>query len=208
MTRHAPRWRLLLLINLAFATAAAAQGIPPEPPGPFVVDLRGGTIGLPEFTGFYPPLPEETRVPARGFGLDAGAHVYFTKVGPGRLGAGASVMFVRGTAADVSATARLLTPQLSINFGTSDGWSYISGGAGLASVRGRFNDTLNGTDDSRESTQLLTFNLGGGARWFITNHLAIGFDVRMHRLGAWERDGELVTPATFLGSASVGFSVK
>jgi hypothetical protein len=198
------------LMCLATSTSLAAQGVTPSPPGPFVIDVRAVSLGLPQDAGFYPPLPEATPVPARGFGADVGAHIYFTQVGPGRLGAGASVFQVRGTAGQpVSITARVLAPQLSINFGTSQGWSYVSGGIGAGSIRGRFEGSAPGSEDERESDTLMTFHVGGGARWFFSRHLAIGFDIRLHRLGqATADDGAPITPAVFLGSVSVGFSIK
>jgi hypothetical protein len=191
---------------LTCAAPAAAQ-VAPQPPGPWVIDLRGATIGVPQAAAFYPPLTEETLVPARAFGIEAGAHVYFWTLGPGRLGAGASVIQARATADPVSMTARVLAPQVSINFGTSEGWSYISGGVGLASLTGRLHPPQE--PGSRDSGTLPAFNLGAGARWFFTRHVAIGFDLRMHRIGAASPPGGGVgTPAAFLGSAAVGFSLK
>ena len=81
----------------AAAAPASAQGLPAAPPGPFAIDVRGTTIGMPQAFGFYPEMPSETLVPARGFGLDAGAHVYFGRLGPGRLGVGANIVEARGT---------------------------------------------------------------------------------------------------------------
>ena len=198
------------LICLGMGRSVAAQAVAPAPPGPFVIDVRGASLGLPQDAGFYPQLPEATPVPARGFGADVGAHVYFAQVGPGRLGAGASVFQVRGTAGEqVSITASVLAPQVSINFGTSQGWSYLSGGVGAGSLKGRFEGGTAGGEDERESDTLLTVNFGGGARWFFSRHLALGFDLRLHRLGAGAAaDGTPLTPAVFLGSASVGFSIK
>ena len=47
-------------------------------------------------------------------------------------------------------------------------------------------------------------NAGGGARWFLKRHLAMGFDIRFHKIAA---DGETMGQSTQL-SASVGFSLK
>ena len=200
----------MTLIGLGAGVSVTAQGVTPRPPGPFVIDIRGASLGLPQDAGFYPVLPETTQVPARGFGADIGAHVYFAQVGPGRLGAGVSLFQVRGTAGEqVSITTRLLAPQVSINFGTSQGWSYLSGGVGAGWLRGRFDGGVPAIEDQRESGALMTFNVGGGARWFFTPHLAIGFDLRLHRLGAGAAGTDAPgTPAQFLGSASAGFSIK
>jgi hypothetical protein len=197
---------VIAAVALSSAGDAVAQ-VAPGPPGPYVVDLRGATIGVPQFSGFYPPLVEGTLVPARAFGVEAGAHIYLTRLGPGHLGVGASVMQARATADAVSMTARVLAPQVSINFGTSEGWSYISGGVGVANLRGRVEAPQE--PGRRSSGALMALNLGAGARWFFTRHVAIGFDLRLHRIGAGEADAfGVVTPATFLGSAAVGFSLK
>lgn len=202
----AARW--CALVSLVVPPGiAAAQGLVREPPGPYVVDLRGTTIGVPQSAGFYPALPEGTLVPARGFGVEAGGHVYLMPVGPGRLGVGASVIEARATADDVSARTRMLAPQVSINFGTSLGWSYISGGVGVAQIRGRSDEATDG--DTTAGGTRMAVNLGGGARWFFTPRLAIGFDLRLHRIGAGGSDAIAAgTPASFLGSAAVGFSVR
>jgi hypothetical protein len=41
------------------------------------------------------------------------------------------------------------------------------------------------------------FNLGGGARWFVSDHFAVGFDIRWHHLSG-----------TALFSAGAGVSVR
>lgn len=188
--------RLAVWLGLAGALLGLrvdAQSLTPGPPGPhFVVDLRGATSAIPTSAGLYPTVPEGGSVPARGFGYDVGAHVYLFNLGPARVGLGASVIKVRGTAPDATTTMDILAPQLSFNFGSSDGWSYLSLGAGNARV------------NAEETGSSSAINAGGGARWFITRHLAVGFDVRMHKIAA---DGDTMGSSTIL-SASVGFSVK
>jgi hypothetical protein len=169
-----------------------AQTLNPGPPGPFVVDVRGATSGVPASPGLYPGLGEQFVVPARGFGVDVGGHLYFLRVGPARLGLGVNLIHVRGTATDANATFRIVAPQLSFNFGTSDGWSYLSFGAGTARVQ------------AVESASSSAINAGGGARWFMNRHIAVGFDVRMHKIAA---DGDVMGRSTQV-SASVGFSLK
>jgi hypothetical protein len=187
--------RLAAWLGLAgtlLGSRVEAQSLTPGPPGPFVVDVRGVTSGIPASPGLYPDLGDEVVVPARGFGYDVGGHVYLLKVGPARLGLGVNYIYVRGTATDANATLRTIAPQLSFNFGTSDGWSYLSFGAGTARV------------DAVESGSSSAINAGGGARWFIRRHLALGFDVRMHKIAA---DGDIMGPSTQV-SASVGLSLK
>jgi hypothetical protein len=104
--------------------------------------------------------------------------------------------------------AWVLAPQISFNFGTADGWSYLSGGAGAGGFRGRFTAAETG-ESSRESGTVLALNGGGGARWFFTDHLAVGFDLRLHWFGGQDAQVGLAgTPSTFLFLASAGFSIK
>ena len=70
---------------------------------------------------------------------------------------------------------------MSANFGTRDGWSYLSAGVGIASVATEAADVMPGEN---ESGRLRAVNFGGGARWFITARLAFGFDLRAHPIAA------------------------
>ena len=186
---------LALLLLLLASGHASAQA--PEPPGPWVLDVRGATSGLPSDTAFFPEISIDTLVPSRGFGFDVGAHVYLFSVGPSRVGVGASYLSARGTTDTVTAHVTSLAPQVSFNFGSRTGWSYLSAGAGTASVRTTAVQ-LTGTAE-QETGAVLTMNFGGGARWFLTSHLGVGFDIRWHRLSS--------TPTTMLFSAAAGFSV-
>lgn len=180
------------LAGVLLGPQVEAQSLTPGPPGPFVIDVRGVTSGIPASPGLYPDLGEAFVVPARGFGFDVGGHVYLFNLGPARLGIGVNFIDVRGTATDANATFQTVVPQLSFNFGTSDGWSYLSLGAGTARVK------------AVASGSSSTINAGGGARWFMNRHLAIGFDVRVHMIAA---DGDVMGQSTQV-SASVGFSLK
>jgi hypothetical protein len=187
--------RLAVWLGLAgvlLGSQAGAQSLTPGPPGPFVIDLRGSTSGIPTSIGLYPTIPEGGSVPSRGFGYDVGGHVYLFNLGPARLGLGVNVLGVRGTATDATTTMNILAPQLSFNFGSSDGWSYLSAGAGTARV------------NAGETASSSAINAGGGARWFIRRHIAVGFDLRWHKIAA---DGETMDAST-LFAASVGFSIK
>jgi hypothetical protein len=72
-----------------------------------------------------------------------------------------------------------LAPQISFNFGSSKGWSYVSGGIG-GSRWSIVPNTAAPTpvDDER----LKTLNYGGGARWFSKKHVAFAFDVRFYAI--------------------------
>jgi hypothetical protein len=198
-----------LLLALLMPLSVKAQSLTPEPPGPYVIDIRGTTLGVPQTPDFYPAdLPGDTIIPARGFGLQAGAHLYRGKLGPGRFGFGVDFSWTRGTAApvvsssgstgtitgitlpDVHVTMRVISPQVSWNFGSSKGWSYLTGGGGVASVR-----SVAGAQDL--TRQVGDINAGAGARWFLTDHLGVGFDLRAHWIGG-----------VALFGASAGFSLK
>jgi hypothetical protein len=187
----------LVVALLVSASSAAAQ--PPSRPGPWALDVRGVTSPVPEDAAFFPRLDASARIPERGFGLDVGAHVYLLNIGPSRLGLGAQVVHVRavteplvastttttGTTAAIGQSIqldlRIITPQVSFNFGTGEGWSYVSGGVGTTEVVTRTAGVIAGR---RESERLNALNVGGGARWFLRSHLAFGFDIRLHRIAA------------------------
>ena len=187
------------------AGPAAAQT--PTRPGPWVLDVRGVTSPVPEEPVFYPRLHTTALVPGRGFGLGGGAHVYLADLGPSRLGIGAHVMSVRGVTKpavpevtpapgspgtpttpvtpiqpqQVQIDLRTIGSEVSFNFGSRDGWSYLSGGIGFTDVTAT---TAVVDAGRRESGRLGTLNVGGGARWFMKSRLAFGFDVRMYRIGS------------------------
>lgn len=192
----------LCLAALLTSTAAFAQ--PSAPPGPYIIDLRGGMIGAPG-GNFYPAAPAGTQVPQRGFGFSVGGHIYPFRLGVAQVGVGADLLRARGSSSSaigVNAAMRVTTvaPQISFNFGSRDGWSYLSAGYGVTQTRAEVDipemdvtppETQD--DDVPQSEPLPagmvvrevrtgTVNLGGGARWFIREHFAVGFDVRFHRL--------------------------
>jgi hypothetical protein len=176
---------------------AAAQSLDPGPPGPFVVDVRGVTQGLPIDAGLYPAAAAGTVVPGRGLGAGVGGHVYVLPAGVGRLGLGVEATLARGTGTDARLSFATLSPFLSLNFGTADGWSYLGAGLGVARVR-----PSPGTSLSVRSAVV-----GGGARWFPWRHVGVGFDVRLQRLAAGSADATAL-PATTVMSAGVGLSFK
>ena len=194
----------LSVVALVLPLPAVAQVGPPRPPGPYVIDLRGLTSGMPSSAGFYPLVTENVNVPARGFGGEGGAHIYLLNLGRSRLGLGASYTIVRAAADGVTSDVRLLAPQISFNFGSANGWSYLSAGLGMSRVR-----TEIGTLTPAESGSVRTINVGGGARWFLTSHLGVSFDVRFYRLGTGEpRGARAGTPPTTVVATALGLSIK
>ena len=187
---------LVVAVLVLAASPVAAQG--PNAIAGYVIDLRGATAGLPNEAAFFPGIPVDTVVPARGFGFDVGGHVYLFTLGPSRLGVGVNYVSVRGTSPGIATNVRTVVPQVSFNFGTADGWSYLSAGLGRASVRTTV-DTETGALTS-EFDGLSAVNYGGGARWFLRRRLAVGFDVRFHRVSG--------PPRANLLALAVGFSVR
>lgn len=220
----------------ALTAPVAAQTQTPDPPGRYAVDVRGASSGVPQDARFFPPVPSGTIIPPRGFGIDIGGHVYLMRLGAARLGVGANLLRVRGastpqtpvtgstattagaTHPDIETTLTTIAPQVSFNFGTADGWSYISAGLGRARVRtatSAFAASGSGTAGtttparSVDSGMLSSINVGGGARWFVKAHLAFAFDVRFHLVSAGSVQGAIdPTPRTTLVSASVGISLR
>src|SRR5262249_44470922 len=155
--------------------AAAAQDPPPRI-GPFVVDLHGT---FPKFGDDMLLAASrglvQAELPGIGFGVSLGAHVYVAKIGPVTLGVGGDAMIARSHSDAVSATDqsvplravtekfKTLSPQVSLNFGNGNGWSYLSVGVG----RSIWSIVPNGSQPlPADEDPLKTINYGGGARWF------------------------------------------
>lgn len=90
-------------------------------------------------------------------------------------------------------------PHVAWAFGHRNGWSYVSGGAGLASVR---------SDAAGESTSPtswgLAYHYGMGARWFVREHMAVTLDLRFWaltpRAAAIDRPSAAATTRIALGA--------
>ena len=199
----------LCLAALLVSTAAFAQS---SSPGPYIIDLRGAMSGAPGGASFYPPVPADTLAPQRAFGFGAGAHVYPFRLGIARVGFGIDLMRTRGSTTsavsniDATMTVSTLAPQVSFNFGTRDGWSYLSGGYGTTQTSAKVETPAAGSTTAATLTRdrrTRTINIGGGARWFLREHVAVGFDVRFHRLGA-----TLGLPSKQIVGLSVGLSFR
>jgi hypothetical protein len=187
------------LVLMAVASPALAQ--PKERIGLFVADARGASVGLPAAVGWTPAVPSSTVVPSRGFGIDLGAHVYVLRMRRAAIGVGAAWITSASTTTppeastgtgttptpatipDVTTRLTTLAPQVSLNFGHSLGWSYLSAGLGRAKVTSEATLEPGTTTFSPVNTGWVkSLNWGGGARWFINDHVGIGFDLRWHKL--------------------------
>jgi hypothetical protein len=200
------------------APPAAAPVTTDRPPGPFVLDVR---IAMPSFntgSSLADPLGLRTdQLPGRGWGLDAGAHVYPVRSGHFALGVGAEIVRAAGskapdpedeTAADdptIETRFSALVPQVSLNFGTSRGWSYIGGG--IAFMRRATGDV---DAEVADWPRLTGIHYGGGARWFISSHVAFMFDLRFYRIPEQEAEGTEVPfqPKSRMFLITAGLSFK
>jgi hypothetical protein len=206
---------------------ATAQPAPPppaapvtadRPPGPFALDVR---FAMPSFntgSSLADPLGLRTdQLPGRGWGLDVGAHVYPVRGKRFALGVGAEIIRASGskapdpedeTAADdptIETRFSALVPQVSLNFGTSRGWSYIGGG--FAFMRRATGDV---DAESADWPRLTGIHYGGGARWFMSPHVAFVFDLRFYRIPEQEAEGTEVPfqPKSRMFLMSAGLSFK
>jgi hypothetical protein len=202
-------WTLTLLV---FPSNARAQQ--DDPVGPFVVDAR---VAFPNFSSSEAIATSygvrSDQLPERTFGLDVGAHVYPLRGRRITLGVGATLMRAsakkepaEGAAAtDFTVESRIsaLTPQVSLNFGNTRGWSYVSAGYGLTK-----RTTGNAATTLPDGSNVATLSYGGGARWFLKAHMAFSFDLRFYRLPDTVADEN--GPASpgytmFVGSAGLSF---
>lgn len=183
---------------LAAASPSFAQA--KEPIGRFVLDLRAASVALPGAEGWTPTVPVGTEVPARSLGLEAGASVFILRTRLVAIGVGATFLVGRGktsppapdeggqappaTIPEVTTRLTSVVPQLSLNFGHSLGWSYLSAGLGRTKVESEAIAPAGSLVifTPRTSDWTKTLNYGGGARWFINDHVGVGFDVRWHKL--------------------------
>lgn len=221
------------LVFASLVPSLAAAQSTDGPPGPYAIDVRAAIGSLPQDASFFPSLPTGTPIPVGSLGFDVGAHVYVFQIGPARLGLGANLLRVGGEASPstpsgsaasppappriprVETRVRMFAPQLSFNFGSSQGWSYLSAGIGEIRVRTATSEFATGSDRSapltpartRETAALQTINFGGGARWFNTAHLAFSFDVRFHKAASRDKGGVSTVPVTLI-TASAGLSLK
>ena len=198
---------LAIAVALLFtiATPAVAQRLKPLPHAAF--DVRGffSKLGQDPVTASDLDVAA-TDLPARGLGGVAGIHVYLWRGQNLALGIGAEGVLARGhrtpSVADTSTTTTSDTPVataprveqrlaglsggFSLNFGHRDGWSYVSAGMGPLSFI-----TFTGTTAPGERPPVqMTINLGGGARWFSSRHVAFCFDVRLY-----QTQPEVLTPS-------------
>jgi hypothetical protein len=117
----------------------------------------------------------------------------------------------RGTADDgvVGPTVRTsfsaFSPQLSLNFGSRNGWSYLSAGLGW----GSFGTELESAPLPDAEGRLRVINYGGGARWFARPRLALSLDLRFYAVNPQEAVvGRPAFPRKTMMVMSAGIGIK
>jgi len=215
------------VVFLAAANTTLAQ--PHKPIGRFVVDVHGLSAGLPVDEGWTPVIPANAQAPARTLGLEFGGQVYVLRLGGATFGVGSTLVFARGkttapepvsatpgtpppaqTIPDVTTRLKSFAPQISLNFGHSLGWSYLSAGLGATNVTSEAEiESSTIMFVPLDSGWVKTINYGGGARWFINDHLGAGFDVRWYKLSPVPADtSHPGAPRASLFTIGAGISLK
>jgi len=212
---------VLLMVVLAIRPASAQD--PPPRIGLFVIDLHASVPTFPTDDAQLVSsrgLSSFAELPGLGIGVQAAAHLYLLKVKAVTFGIGAEFAASRARqspAAGASTTTGIalrpveerfstFSPQLSLNFGTGRGWSYLSGGLGVSN----WALVPEGQEGfPPDSEPLKTLNYGGGARWFMKSHLAFSFDVRFYAINPGAPyQGFPGTPRTTLLVIGAGVSIK
>jgi hypothetical protein len=190
----------VLVVTVALLLPVVAQAQDDEPPGrrPIGLFAADARVALPSFgqdagTAVQLGVSQEN-LPGRGCGFVLGAHVYPLRMGAATLGLGGEITRARasktlepfedGGPAGPTVRTRFesISPQVSLNFGAREGWSYISAGIGWTRLSTEREDLVAPPLD--EVPRMRTINYGGGARWFARPHLAFAIDLRFYNLGA------------------------
>jgi hypothetical protein len=206
---------ILLIFLVTMPRGAAAQE--PAPIPRFVVDLHGLTTRFPDDD---PQLAASRglaleELPGRGFGGDIAVHVFPFRFRAVTVGLGGRLTTIGASRNQDSETLGLrpvterftyLGPQLSFNFGTESGWSYLSGGISVS----RWSVAVDGPPLAGPDVERLkTLDYGGGARWFAKRHLAFSFDIRFYAINpSTPVNGLPPGPRTRLFVVGAGVSIK
>ncbi len=207
------------MICLAMAVPAAAQQKEPLPK--FAADIRGMFARHKVEPDIAKGLGvDNANLPVRSFGLVGGAHVYPLRGRTVALGFGGNIVLARGSRTletkedDVEQPTkgptvrrhfRSFSPEISLNFGHRNGWSYISGG-----FFGRSKLYLDVADaPATDPPYRKTLNYGGGARWFTAEHIALSVDFRWYSVAEQPATtGVVFQPRTTLLVLSGGIAIK
>ena len=192
-------------VLLCAASASAQQD---RPVSGVVVDLKGTFARHKQEPSIATDLGViPANLPTHSFGWASGAHVYPLHLGKVTFGFGGHVAFsgssqtleptatTSGTTTTTSTAPlptvrrhfRAFAPEISLNFGHRNGWSFISGGIGRASL---YTDREDAPATDVPARQ--TIHYGGGARWFTNHHVAVSLEFR------WYSVAPLAASATYV----------
>jgi hypothetical protein len=206
----------VVLVFLCLGAAPVRAQDPPPRIGPFVIDLHATVPNFPT-DDINLALSHDVNLaelPGRGLGAQVGAHVYLLRLQAITFGVGAEFVINRASQMPAAGVKNArpakeqfssFAPQLSFNFGTGHGWSYLSGGLGQST----WSIIPEGNDVSLADVERLkTINYGGGGRWFMKSHLAFSFDVRFYAINPGTPYNGFASPRTRLLVIGAGISLK
>ena len=218
-----------LLLFLAASAPAAAQDpvpvpLPRDPKPPFVFDARFSWPGITRdpLVAQALDVPAE-EMPGRGPAIILGAQLIFPRKSVVSLGVGGELLLMRarntiepeeepvpGPGPPIPPGPTLtnrwshMSPQVSLNFGSGDGFSYLTGGLGFSKLTMERDDEPQGPGG-----RVRTLNYGGGAKWFARKHLAFTFDLRFYSISAQEAEpGRVATSSVRVFVLSGGIALK
>lgn len=203
------------MLAAIFGGAQRADAQEPPPIPRFVVDLHGTVVNFPADPNLaFSRGLDQAELPGRGLGGDVAVHAYPFKYRAVTFGIGGRLTTSRAHRTQdqlsvlrpVTERFTYLGPQLSFNFGTGAGWSYISGGIAASTWSVVPDGSIAQPPDEE---RLRTIDYGGGARWFAKPHLAFSFDVRFYAINPSSPTLALAGgPRKTLMVVGVGISVK
>ena len=197
-------WLSPIVLMLGLATDVHGQ-VTAGPISRYVVDARGSLARFKQDSAVSQGLGvDASTLPTRGLGITAGAHVYPLRFR--RITFGVGVEYARAGDSKTTTITNTETgeetegptittrftsfaPQLSLNFGRDEGWSYLSAGIGRARITSE--NEAQPVTDTADRTQVI--NYGGGARWFNSPRMAFTFDIRWYAISP--RDATTTVPA-------------
>ncbi len=206
-------WFVLMILTVALPAAAQTH----ERLNLFTADARLTFPGYEQSDSVATSLGvDKLALPERGLGLVFGAHLYPLRKGVVTLGLGAELMASKRsstieatttptTASTVNTRFSAFSPQISLNFGSKQGWSYISGGVGF----GAFTTELASKPVPDAEGRVKVINYGGGARWFVNDHVAVSLDLRFYAVNAQDASlGRPAYPRMTILAISAGIGLK
>jgi hypothetical protein len=184
--------RAVLVLSAAAVFCVHERADAQDTPTPFphvVIDLHGIVPVFPNDNAQLANSRQLTvgELPGAGLGGRVGVHAYLFRWRAITFGVGGEVFSAKSSSTpdpslNLVPVAERLTSgdgQISFNFGSGHGWSYLSGGFG----RSQWSIIPAGQPAGSADSELLsTANYGGGAHWSIKRHLGFSLDVRLYEI--------------------------